>query len=240
MNESKKTFPIKGMHCASCVRIIERSLKNVDGILDCNVNLATEKATVTYDATKVTNDLIASAVSNVGYKALIDEEIKSQDEESHEKQKELNDLKQKTIFSLILGGSFPGLINTAPGFLKNPFLQFLLATPIQFWAGFEFYRATINSIKHRTANMDTLVTIGTTLAYLYSMAVTFSPQIFKNIGIDPMPFFDTSTIIIGLILLGRFFEARAKLQTSDAIRKLVGLQAKTARVIRNGKEADIH
>src|SRR3989344_2021857 len=244
MNESKKTFPIKGMHCASCVRIIERSLKNVDGILDCNVNLATEKATVTYDATKVTNDLIASAVSNVGYKALIDEEIKSQDEESHEKQKELNDLKQKTIFSLILGGiilwgSFPGLINTAPGFLKNPFLQFLLATPIQFWAGFEFYRATINSIKHRTANMDTLVTIGTTLAYLYSMAVTFSPQIFKNIGIDPMPFFDTSTIIIGLILLGRFFEARAKLQTSDAIRKLVGLQAKTARVIRNGKEADI-
>lgn len=239
-----QTFPIKGMHCASCVRLIEKSIGNLPGVEKCTVNLATEEAKVNYDASKVTKDQISEAVKNVGYTALIDQEIEDQNDIQKEKLKELNKLKSKTIFALIFGGlilwgSFPGIINTAPSFLKDPLIQFLLATPVQFWAGFEFYRATINSIKHRTANMDTLVTIGTTVAYLYSVVVTFSPGIFKNLGIEPMPFFDTSTIIIGLILLGKFFEARAKLSTSDAIRKLIGLQAKTGRIIKNGKEIDI-
>lgn len=243
-NITTKTFPIKGMHCASCVRVIEKSIENLKGVKSCNVNLATEQATVNYDSSKVSKEQIKDAVKNAGYQAMIDEEIKTQDETQKEKLKELNNLKYKTIFALVFGGlilwgSFPVIINTAPGFLKDPLIQFLLATPVQFWAGFEFYRATINSIKHRTANMDTLVTIGTTVAYLYSVVVTFLPQIFKNIGVDPMPFFDTSTIIIGLILLGRFFEARAKLSTSDAIKKLIGLQAKTARVIRDNQEFDV-
>lgn len=239
-----KTFPVKGMHCASCVRVIEKSIGKLDGVENCNVNLATEQATVNYDPSKVTKDAISNAVKNVGYTALIDQEVKDQDETQKEKLKELNALKLKTIFALTLGGlilwgSFPGLINTAPEILKNPIIQFILATPVQFWAGFEFYRATVNSLKHRTANMDTLVTIGTTVAYLYSIVVTFLPEVFKNLGVELMPFFDTSTIIIGLILLGRFFEARAKLSTSDAIKKLIGLQAKTARIIRDGVEKDV-
>ncbi len=239
-----KTFPIKGMHCASCVSVIEKSVGKLDGVEECNVNLATEQATVKYDPSKVTKETISTAVKNVGYQALMDHEISDEDDGNIGKLRELRTLKLKTIFSLILGGiilwgSFPGLIDTSPEFIKNAFVQFLLATPVQFWAGFEFYKATFNSIKHRSANMDTLVTIGTTVAYLYSVVVTFFPQIFMNLGVEIMPFFDTSTIIIALILLGRFLEAKAKLSTSDAIKKLVGLQAKTARVVRDGQEIDI-
>ena len=244
MNTTKKTFSIKGMHCASCVMILERSLKKTEGVLDATVNLATEKATVTFDPTKVTDKELGSAVSNVGYQALVDEEVKTEDEEQKEKQKELKSLRFKVIVSLILGGlvlwgGFPGLMKTAPMILQNFWIQLILATPVQFWAGFAFYRATISALKHRTANMDTLVAIGTTMAYGYSVFVTMFPQLVINIGMDPMPYFDTGAIIIGLILLGRYFEARAKAGTSEAIKKLIGLQAKTARVLRDGKEIDL-
>ncbi len=234
---TKLTFPIKGMHCASCVRVLERSLKKVEGVFDANVNLATEKATVFYDENKVSNNHLSSAVSKVGYKALINEDAHSQDQEKVEMQKELKILRNKVAASLVLGGlilwgSFPGLMNIAPAILQNFFVQLLLATPIQFWAGLSFYQATIPALKNRSANMDTLVVIGTTVAYLYSAFVTIFPQIPKAIGIEPTPYFDVATIIIGLILLGRYLEAKAKGQTSEAIKKLIGLAAKTARVLR--------
>src|SRR3990167_9456953 len=130
-------------------------------------------------------------------------------------------------------------METSPAFLRDFFIQFLLATPVQFWIGLEFYRATIPALRHRSANMDTLVALGTTVAYGYSVFVSFFPQLLTPFTSTPIPYFDVSTIIIGLILLGRYFEARAKAGTSEAIKKLIGLQAKTARVIRNGKEADI-
>lgn len=244
MAETKKIFSIKGMHCASCVALLEDSLKKVDGVIKATVNLATEKATVVYDSVKVTDKHLASAVSNVGYQALISDEKKHESDEQAEKKKELRDLKIKVIISLFLGGlvlwgSFPGIMDTAPKILQNFWVQFLLATPVQFWAGYGFYRATISALKHRTANMDTLVTIGTTVAYGYSAFVTAFPGLVASLGIEATPYFDTSTIIIGLILLGRFFEARAKAGTSEAIKKLIGMQAKTARIIKDGKEFDI-
>ncbi len=244
MAESKKTFSIKGMHCASCVRVLERSLKKVDGVVDANVNLATEKATVTFDKGKVNDEKITSTVANAGYKALLNEEGVHQDEEKLEKQKELKRLRNKVIVSLFLGslivwGSFPGLMNTAPKLLQNFLIQFLLALPVQFWAGFEFYKATIPALRHRTANMDTLVALGTSVAFAYSSAVVFFPKSINSIGVEAMPYFDVSTIIIGLILLGRYFEAKAKAGTSEAIKKLIGLSPKTARVVRNGKEIDV-
>ena len=244
MPQTKKTFSIKGMHCASCVLVLEKSLKGVDGVAQANVNLATEKATVEYDPNKVTDKELASAVSNVGYQALINEELQSEDQEKARKQKELAALKNKVILSLIFGGiilwgSFPGLMDIAPKLLQNFWLQFLLATPIQFWVGWEFYRGAITSLKHRTANMDTLVALGTTVAYVYSAFVVFLPGVVQGIGIEPSPYFDVATIIIGLILLGRYFEARAKAGTSEAIKKLIGLQPKTARVIRDGKDTDV-
>jgi len=242
--ESKKTFSVKGMHCASCVTMLERALKQVDGVSQANVNLATEKATISYDPQKVTDKHLESAVANVGYQAMVNEELKSEADEQKEKQKELRDLKIKVIVSLVLGGlifwgSFPGLMKTAPMFLQNFLVQLFLAVPVQFWAGFAFYRATLSSLRHRSANMDTLVAMGTTVAFGYSAFVTIMPSVVEKVGIEPMPYFDVSTIIIGLILLGRYFEAKAKAGTSEAIKKLIGLQAKTARVVRDGKEIDI-
>lgn len=153
-------------------------------------------------------------------------------------------LQIKVVVSLILGGlilwgSFPGLMETAPKVLRSFWVQLLLAIPVQFWAGWEFYQATIPALKKRMANMDTLVAIGTTVAFGYSALVTISPGIIRRVGIEPVPYFDTATIIIGLILLGRYFEARAKAGTSQALKKLIGLQAKTARVVRAGKEVDV-
>ncbi|MBI4096497.1 MAG: copper-translocating P-type ATPase [Candidatus Levybacteria bacterium] len=245
MVEVKKTFPIKGMHCASCVRTIERALMKTSGISNAAVNLATEKATVTYDPDVCREEQIASAVSNVGYKLIVGDKSADAealaDKEKIEKEKELKALKNKVIVSLFLGalilwGSFPGLINTAPIFLKNFFVQFLLAIPVQFWAGSMFYQATIPALRHRTANMDTLVALGTTVAFAYSAFVTFLPNIIMNLGLEAMPYFDVATIVIGLILLGRYFEAKAKAGTSEAIKKLIGLQAKTARVLRGKGE----
>ncbi len=240
-SEIKKTFSIKGMHCASCVRVIERSLSKTPGVKEANVNLATEKATVTFDDKECNPAQIAAAVSNVGYTALVNQSNEDEEAEKKQKLKELRDLKVKVFSSLVIGililwGSFPGLMETAPSLLKNPLIQLILATPIQFWAGFSFYRATIPALKHRLANMDTLVALGTTVAYLYSAFVTFFPDVVMNLGLDAMPYFDVAVIVIGLILLGRYFEAKAKAGTSDAIKKLIGLQAKTARVLRDGKD----
>src|SRR3989344_4450528 len=218
--------------------------EDVDAKQTGTINLATEKATVTYDPQKVTDKHLELAVANVGYKALISEELRSQDQEQKEKQQELKDLKIKVSVSLFLGalilwGSFPGLMETSPKILQNFLVQMILALPVQFWAGLSFYSAAITSFRHRTANMDTLVAIGTTAAFGYSAFITLLPAIVERVGIQPFPYFDVSTIIIGLILLGRYFEAKAKAGTSEAIKKLIGLQAKTARIIKDGKETDI-
>jgi len=168
---------------------------------------------------------LKQAVKNIGYELI--EEVNEE-----KKKRELNNLKLKVIVSLFFGG-----LIIFGGF---PFIfQLILATIIQFWAGWDFYKASIPALKHRTANMDTLVVIGTTVAYGYSVFVTFFPNIVQQTGTEPMPYFDVSTIIISLILLGRYFEAQAKSGTSEAIKKLIGLQAKTARVLRDGKETDI-
>ncbi len=231
------------MHCASCVYVTEQALQKVKGVTTAAVNLATNKATVDCDPDVSDTDL-ANAIQNVGYKAIMDHEKISNDDEKKAKQQELKQLRIKVIISLVSGalilwGSFPGLMKTAPSFLQNPWIQLLLALPIQFWAGLSFYQATIPALKHRLANMDTLVAIGTSVAFGYSVFVTVFPGVVTRLGIDPMPYFDTSTIIIGLILLGRYFEAVAKAGTSEAIRKLMGLQPKTARIVRDGKEIDI-
>jgi len=242
MAEIKKTFPIKGLHCASCVRLTERALKGVPGVKNAVVNLATEKATIIYDEYKCTPVELADSIAKTGYKLELAQ--KSDVTEHMEKENELTDLRNKVVVSLFLGflilwGSFPGLINTSPLFLRSFWVQLLLALPVQFWAGLMFYKATIPALKNRTANMDTLVALGTTVAFGYSALVTIFPQIFKGLGVDLTPYFDVATLVIGLILLGRFFEAKAKAGTSEAIKKLIGLQAKTARVLRNNKEIDV-
>ena len=244
MSEVKKEYLIKGMHCASCVRVIERALSKVEGVSEAKVNIASEKAYVSYDSSKVTDEKITSTVANAGYQAVNAQDNSDQDKQKKEKEKEIRSLKRKAFISLFLGalilwGTFPGLVDYAPALFKNFYFQFLLATPIQFWAGLGFYKATIPALKNRTANMDTLVAIGTTVAYIFSTVVTFFPSLVMNAGIEVMPYFDVASIVIGLILLGRFLEARAKGQTGEAIKKLIGLGAKTARIVKDGKEVDV-
>ncbi|MFZ6034675.1 MAG: heavy metal translocating P-type ATPase [Patescibacteria group bacterium] len=240
---NKQTFAIKGMHCASCVYTNEKALKAIPGVQSAVVNLATGKGTITSDIV-VSDQSIKDAIKSVGYEALTESQESLDDRIKKEKAEELKKLKTKTIVSLLLGalivwGSFPGIMRIAPAFLKNFYVQMILAGLVQFWAGMDFYKAAVNSLKHRLANMDTLVALGTTVAFVYSVFVTFYPDFFMNLKIEAMPYFDVSTVIIGLILLGRLFEAQAKAGTGEAIKKLIGLQAKTARVIRDGKEIDI-
>lgn len=229
----KKSFPIVGMHCASCAKLIERKLSRVSGVTSSAVNYGSEQATIESDREIKDQDLI-DAVSDIGYKAIIKSEGEKTPDEIKEEAKtqELKKLKTKVVVSAVLStiifvGSFPELF----GFGFNTLILLALATPVQFWAGWEFYLATWSGLRNRAASMDTLIAIGTTAAYGYS--------VFSLFGVVKGTYFDTAAVIITLILLGRFLEAKAKAHTSDAIKKLLGLQAKTARVIRGGEEIDI-
>lgn len=239
------TLPIGGMTCASCVSHVELALANVTGVTQASVNLATEKATVHYVPDVADLGDFKKAVAEAGYQVLeipqtADET--AEDRERAAREQEMKVLTRKFIFAAVLSipiflGSYPEWFPWLPPLLKNWVFVFLLVTPVQFWSGWQFYRGAWGAAKHKTSDMNTLIAIGTSAAYLYSAAVTFIPQIFPA-GMDTV-YYDTSSIIIALILLGRILEARAKGQTSEAIRKLMGLQAKTARVIRNGQEVDI-
>ncbi|MEK7588176.1 MAG: heavy metal translocating P-type ATPase [Patescibacteria group bacterium] len=239
----KTTFPIIGMHCASCARLIEKKLKKTPGVMDAAVNYGSEQATVDFDEKISDLKTIGKAVEDIGYKAIVAPEKKSRgagsgsamtpDQMKEEaKKKELADLKIKVVFSSILSvfivlGSFPEWFSI----FMPPYVLLLLAIPVQFWAGWGFYQATWSGLKNRAASMDTLIAIGTSAAFGYSLLNVLTQK--------PTLYFDTAAVIITLILLGRFLEAKAKAHTSDAIKKLLHLQAKTARVIRDGKEIDV-
>jgi len=236
--------PIQGMDCASCVQKIEKALLATKGVTQAMVNLATEKAKVEYLSSEIDLNEIKKVIESTSYKVLeIPPEEEGKDIERIQREKEYRKLKKKFLVGLVvsvlilLGSSewIPGI----PHILRNFFVLWILATPVQFWVGWQFYRGAWGAFIHRNADMNTLIAVGTSAAYLYSVAATLFPALFTRGGIEPKVYFDTSTVIITLILLGRLLEARAKGQTSEAIRKLMGLQAKTARVVRNGKETDI-
>jgi len=238
-------IPIQGMECASCVQNIEKSLLRMRGITKAAVNLAMERAKVEYIPSEIGLAEIKNSIEQTGYKVLEmlpEEEL--EDVERIVRVREFKKLKIKFFAGLILGiiiflGSMPRLFPWVPAFLNNFFVLWAMATPVQFWIGWQFYRGAWGAFRHRNADMNTLIAVGTSAAYLYSVAATVFPSFFKEGGIKPEVFFDTSAIIIVLILLGRLLEARAKGQTSEAIKKLARLQPKTARVIRDGKEVDI-
>ncbi|MGH3109259.1 MAG: heavy metal translocating P-type ATPase [Rubrobacter sp.] len=234
------TIPVTGMTCASCVRRVERTLEKVPGVLKTSVNLANEKATVGYLTGEVELRDLEKAVEGAGYGVVRGEESIAVD--SHER--EYKELKADFILAaaltaLILVGSLPMMLGFEPP-IPMMWLAFVLlglATPVQFWAGRRFYRGAWGALRHVQANMNTLVVMGTSAAYLYSAVATLAPGLFTADRADV--YFDTSAIIITLILLGRLLETRAKGRTNEAIRKLAGLQAKTARVVRDGEELDV-
>jgi len=231
----KIEFFIKGMHCASCVYVNEQALKKIAGVKNVVVNLATIKATIETEG-QVDLNLIKKAVEEVGYQAVFEEEKSLDEKIKEEREKELRRLKSKMIISLFLSslivwGSFPILMKTSPAVFKNYFFQFFTASIVQFFGGLDFYQAAISALKHRLANMDVLVSIGTTIAYLYSTVLIFFPQLFGNNMTELMPYFDVSAVIISLVLLGRYLGAKAKSKTNEAIKKLIGLQPKEATLI---------
>ncbi len=237
--KNARTFGVTGMTCASCVVHVEHALKGVEGVKGANVNLANEKATVEYEEGVEPEDLVL-AVNDAGY-GLVEAEDDEASEEIHEWEYgrlKTNLIGAAALTALILIGSLPhmlGFMSPIPmGWLNLGLLA--LATPVQFWAGWRFYKGAWGALKHGTANMNTLVVMGTSAAYLYSAVATLAPGL---LGGRADVYFDTSAVIITLILLGRLLEARAKGRTNEAIKKLAGLRAKTARVIRNGEELDV-
>jgi Cu+-exporting ATPase len=231
---------VTGMTCASCVRRVERALEKAPGVLEANVNLANQRATVRYLAGEVELRDLEKAVEGSGYGVVRGEESFAEDSHEREYKKLKADfILAAALTTIILVGSLPMMLGLEPPipmvWLKV--LLLVLATPVQFWAGKRFYRGAWGALKHGQANMNTLVVIGTSAAYLYSAVAALAPGLFAA-GRDDV-YFDTSALIITLILLGHLLEARAKGRTNEAIKKLAGLQAKTARVLRGGEELDV-
>ncbi|HZU67890.1 MAG TPA: heavy metal translocating P-type ATPase [Ktedonobacteraceae bacterium] len=257
--ENSAVFEIEGMTCASCAMRIEKGLKKVPGVKDASVNLATEKATVIYDPALTDIERMAQKVEAVGYKAYphasptqqmqliastsnlpesqdVAASIMSQeDEQSRRRQAAITRKRNLLIVGILLTLPVALLsmffMNRFPG---ENYLLLALTTPVWALVGWEFHRGAIKNLRHASANMDTLVSVGSTAAYVLSVVATFLPQI-----VGGTTFYDTTALIITLIFLGKYLEARATGQTNEAIKKLVGLQAHTARVIRSGKEIEL-
>ena len=258
---------IEGMTCASCVNRIERYLRKVDGVVEANVNLATERASVVARP-DVTIDQLIAAVEAAGYDArlIVDAgtppapapATTAEPHAAHREatapettfqQRHLADTRRRLVVAavlttpLILGLASMTVAPFLPAFLTNPWFQLALATPVQFYAGWPFYKGAWKVARHRATDMNTLIAVGTSAAYFYSLAAILFSDFFRAAGVatgEQLPlYFDTSSAIVTLILLGRFLEARARSHTSDAIKKLIGLAPRTARVLRDDRETDI-
>ncbi|WHY84612.1 heavy metal translocating P-type ATPase [Neobacillus novalis] len=239
----KAEFDITGMTCAACATRIEKGLNKLDGVVKANVNLALEKATVEFNGSMLTNNDVIKKVESLGYKAQIKEDSK---ETSDHRQKEIAKQTKKFIFSAILSlpllwamvghFSFTSFIYV-PKIFMNPWFQLILATPVQFIIGGQFYVSAYKAIKNKGANMDVLVALGTSAAYFYSLYLSIMSLADSAHSVDL--YFETSAVLITLIILGKLFEAKAKGRSSEAIKKLMGLQAKTAIIERNGIEMEI-
>jgi Cu+-exporting ATPase len=254
------TFPVTGMTCASCVRRIEKALGRVEGVREANVNLATEKAHVVYDPHLASPEHMRAAVEKAGYgvrdfpevqttgpaaatpaAAPIGGSAPAEDAEDLQHQRELDDLRRRWSISLAVGVVMMALAYAplnVPMDVIAP-LMLIAATVVQFWAGRPIYQTAWAAARHGSTNMDTLIAVGTSVAYAYSASVTLWPRLAMQWGFPQDLYFETGVIVIALILLGRWLEARARRQTGAAIKALMGLQARTARVIRNGVEVDI-
>ena len=237
--KEKVDLTITGMTCAACSGRVERSLNKLPGIASAVVNLAVEKATVAYYPSVISVSDIKAKIESLGFGAHEGTDTAAVDQEKKEREAEVS--RQRLRLFVAAGFSLPlllgmvmhmlGVMGKATEILMNPYLQLVLATPVQFIAGWQFYRGAYLVLKNGSANMDVLVVLGTSAAYFYSIANVLRHQ--------PDLYFETSAILITLIIVGKLLEATAKGRTSEAIKALMGLQAKTARVFRDNQEIDI-
>ena len=240
------TLPVRGMHCAACVGKVERALGGVPGVEQAAVNLATEQASIAYDPARADVATLRAAVAAAGYELgelprAADGES-APDRERAARAAEQRRLRTRVIVGVALSvpvvlGSMPELFPWAPAWLRDPWVLLLLTTPVQFWVGAAFHRGFLHDLRYRSASMSTLVSLGTNAAYFFSVAVTLWPHAFMALGV--MTYYETAAVVITLVALGRWLEARARGRTSDAIRRLVALAPRTARVIRGGADVDV-
>jgi Cu+-exporting ATPase len=244
------TLKLRGMSCASCASSIEQAIQSVSGVVECHVNFGMEQATIQYDSKQTDLEKIQSAVDAAGYQALPLQEMAATEDDSEQadRKSESQNLQRKLwtagiISILLVVGAIPAMTGLhlpfIPAWLHNFWLQLVLTSPVQFWCGKSFYVGAWKSLKRRVATMDTLIALGTSAAYFYSVVVTFFPGLFTAQGLTPSVYYEVAASVVALILLGKTLENRAKGETSEAIRKLMGLQAKTARIVRNGEELEV-
>jgi Cu+-exporting ATPase len=245
MAAERLTLPVRGMHCAACVGKVERALGGVPGVETAAVNLATEQATIAFDPARTGVPALQQAVAAAGYElaaAPVERGGEAEDRERRARAEEQRRLRRRVVVGALLSapvlvGGMPDLFPWAPARLADPWLQLVLATPVQFWVGSDFHIGFLRDLRHRSASMSTLVSLGTSAAYLFSVAVTVWPHVFH--AADAMTYYETAAVVITLVVLGRWLEARARGRTSEAIRRLVGLAPRTARVLRAGGEVDV-
>lgn len=238
------TLRLEGLHNAGCAETIAQALRQMDGVVSAEVQFGTATATVTALST-VTSLALQHAVMAAGYQAIdLEPGGDAVDRERLARQAEIDTLRRKWLVSLacsvpVFFGSMGMFFPWVPAWLQHPMVLLLLSTPVQFWVGWPFYQGLWSALQHRSADMHTLIALGTSAAYSYSLAVTLFPSTFARLGLGTHVYYDTATMIITLIMLGRFLEARARRATSEAIRTLVGLRAKQARVLRRGREHEV-
>jgi Cu+-exporting ATPase len=238
----KDSLIVTGMTCSACAVKIEKKLNKLEGIESATVNLATENAKVAYDPEKIKTEDIIKTIENLGYHAIQKKE-ELLDQEKKARENEINGMRLRLIISAVL--SFPMFLGMITKIifginipiLHDPVFQIILATPIQFVIGYKFYKQAFIALRELSPNMDVLVSLGTSAAYFFSIYTGFFVR--HSTGNMPNIYFEASSILITLIILGKYLEALAKGKTSDAIKKLIGLKAKTARVIRDNNEIDI-
>ena len=245
-DQKKVTVSVGGMTCAACVRRVENALKEVEGVVEVSVNLATARATVFHKDHWAGVEALAETIAEHGYEFLGEIKDSAADPIEAARVRELKELRLKVacgaVLSLII---FFGSMQHWFGFLhaipRNIMLwaMFVLTAPAVFWVGSRFFEGAWKAARQKTSDMNTLVAVGAFSAYAYSAAATFFPHFFEQAGIAPHVYYDGAAMIITLILLGRLLEAKAKGKTSEAIKKLIGLTPKTARVIRGGAEVDV-
>ena len=242
----KVTLNIHGMTCAACVRRVELALAAVDGVADASVNLATGRATLLHKPEWAGLNGVGKVITDLGYEFLGVPEMELEDPVEAARLKDIKELRRKFIAGAALSvvifvGSMQGwfpFLRPVPRQVML-FILFALTTPVVFWVGSRFFSGAIKAAKQVTTDMNTLVAVGAFSAYLYSVMATFAPSLFAGAGVAPHVYFDGAAMIITLVLLGRLLEAGAKGRASSAIKKLIGLKPKTARVIMDGKEKDI-
>jgi P-type Cu+ transporter len=240
---------LRGMSCASCANSIEQAILGVPGVVEGNVNFSSDRASVRYDPIETNSKIICNAIADIGYEAqIIRSDFEPEDAtEISRQQRQERDLQHRVLIGatfsvLLVMGTVSHFNLRLPGalsWLESPWVQLALATPVQFWIGGEFHQSAWKAFRHRTADMNTLISIGTTIAFFYSLWITINPTYFTAQGLSAEVYYEASAMIITLTLLGRWLENRAKGATSTAIQALMGLQAKTARVMRDSVEIDI-